>query len=152
MSKKSKEGQPVKTIHDLTDSELGSLNYEVTQEIENRKANVKKRAVVVKYSKKYDGKWVSLRGLYHSEPNGRRLVHVIRVLDVRDEAIHCEINCLIYMSKHKSSAFMNVSTDKDKDFVIPLYDNPRVVAQLDAVRIMTKAKEALLKQLSTIQM
>ena len=152
MSKESKDGQPVKTIHDLTDSELGNLNYEVVQEIENRKAKLKKRSGVAKYSKKYDGEWVSLRGLYHSEPNGRRLVHVIRVIDVRDEAIHCEINCVIYMSKHKLSAFMNVSNDKDKDFVIPLYDNPRVVAQLDAARIMTKSKDALLKQLSTIQL
>lgn len=150
MSKTTKDDEPVKTIHDLTDAELGNLNYEVTQEIENRKANVKKRAVVVKYSKKYDGEWVSLRGLYHSEPNGRRLVHVIRVIDVRDEAIHCEINCIIYMSKHKSSAYMSVSNDNDKDFAIPLYDKPRVVAQLDAVRIMTNAKEALLNQLSKI--
>lgn len=149
METNSSNDQDVRTIPDLTDDLLLSLRCEVDCEIEKRKKTAKQRTDTIKYSKKYDGKWLLLDGQHCGSCSGNRVVHVKQVNRVSDDEIDCDVFCEI--SIHHSKNSTSVSVDgKQTHYWINACDKPKIITIEKVWKILFKSKDDLLKQFDKI--
>ncbi len=149
METNSSDNQDTKTIPDLTDDLLLSLRCEVDCEIEKRKKTAKQRTDTIKYSKKYDGKWLLLDGQHCGSCSGKRAVHIKQVNRVSADEIDCDVFCEISIQKGKHSMSVSVN-GQQAHYWFNAYDKPKIISIERVWKILFKSKDDLLKQFDKI--